>query len=738
MKRLMCLTIAACLCASPAFAYVDGSPTLGSVIRDSTNIVVLEVVKVNPEKRVIIYKKVADLKGQHPTDEVRHAISDGSHPREPKTVLDLAKPGMTVVCFHNGKVAQICLGKYWYECHAAKDAPWWHMTYGRTELSLAYWGSTVKLRSQLADILAGKTVAITAISHGVNDYGAHGDVMYKKVLGGKDSPIWRIYASLNMPGMSYQIGRDPKQIAGFGAGSADDVPGLVKVLKGNDQAARAEAAQELGLIGKPAKGAIPALLQAIQAPGAPVRVHAAEALVRIDPAQQQAGINSLIASLQDKRNEIRRAAAEALGHLGADAKAAVPPLIEALKDADADVRWIAADALGQIGAEAKSAVPALVASLKDPAIRSIAVDALGGIGADAKDATGPLAELLKEDNVNLRRTVAMSLARIGGPGARPAVPVFVDMLRQDARLRWDALLYLSTMGREAKEAIPVLNELVKGGDGIACYALVAAAGPEATAAIPLLINNISGGEWDSSDTLIEIGPAVVDPLIAATKDMGNWKSRDWSAKVLAGVAEKDAKVIPKLIAALKSTQTHTRYVAVSALGRLGAKAKAALPGLTETLKDQDVWVRVNACWSLIGIAGPQAKAAIPVLATEIHNGEMWVRRSSVQALASLGPAAKELAPAVQEKLKDGDVGVRVVAAWALLQMGGLDAKAAMGVLVPALKDPDSWTRQTSASYLGELGSAAKEALPALEALSGDQIEDVRKAAAEAIQKVRKK
>lgn len=737
MKRLLGLTVIATLWSAPARAYVDGSPTLGSVIRDSSHIVVLEVTKVNAEKRVIVYKKVADLKGQHPTDEVRHAIGEGSHPREPKTVLDLAKPGAIAICFHNGKVAQTCLGKYWYEAVAAGEAPWWSMTYGRSELSLAFFGSTTKLRGQLTEILAGKTAVITAVVHASNDYWAHGDVLNKKVLGGKDSPVWRIRARLDMPGMSYQLARDPKpNIVGFGAASAEDVPGLVQALKEAEQNVRLEGAQDLGWMGKSAQSAVPALLQATQAPGALVRVSAAEALVRIDPAQQQAGVNSLVASLKDQRKEVRRAAAESLGRLGAEAKAALPALIEALKDADADVRWMAADALGQIGGEAKTAVAALVEALKDPAIRSIAIDALGGIGADAKGAAGPLAELLKSDNIHLRRTTAMALARIGGPAARPAVPVFVEMLRGDARLRWDALLFLSSIGKEAKEAIPVLNELVKGGDGIACYALVAAAGPEATAAIPLLINNISGGEWDSSDTLIEIGPAVVEPLLAATKDMGNWKSKDWSGKVLAGVAEKDKKVIARVIEGLKSPHVNTRYIAAAALSRLGGKAKAAIPALNETLKDADLWVRLNACWAILSIAPAEAKSVVPLLAKEIHNGEHWARRSSVQAVASIGKPARELVPAVTEKLQDGDVGVRVVAAWALVQLGAVEAKDALPVLSAALKDPDSWTRQTAASYLGSLGAPGKHALPALKELANDDNEDVRKAAAEAIKQLK--
>src|SRR5262249_12601971 len=281
-------------------------------------------------------------------------------------------------------------------------------------------------------------------------------------------------------------------------------------------------------------------------------------------------------------------------------------------------------------------------------------DALGGIGADAKDAAAPLAELLKEDNVHLKRTIAMALARIGGPASKPAVPIFIEMLRgHDPRLRWDAMLYLSSMGQEAKAALPVLLELGKG-DGVAACCAASVGGPDAVPVIPNLIGLMAGGEWDTSYALTPIGPPVIEPLLAATKDWGNWKAREWAAKCIADIATKDDKLIPPLIEKLKTPHLHTRYVVISTLSRLGAKSKAATPAMTETVKDKDVWVRVMACWALISIAPGEAKAAIPVLATEMHNPEVWVRRSSTQAVASLGMAAKELVPALNERLKDGD------------------------------------------------------------------------------------
>src|SRR4051812_39999215 len=74
----------------PRFAqgYIDISPTLGWLVKDSTSISVLEVEKLSVEKRVIIFKKIADLKGTGPEGPIRHHIADGYPPREPRLVMD--------------------------------------------------------------------------------------------------------------------------------------------------------------------------------------------------------------------------------------------------------------------------------------------------------------------------------------------------------------------------------------------------------------------------------------------------------------------------------------------------------------------------------------------------------------------------------------------------------------------------------------------------------------------------
>src|SRR4051794_28965687 len=62
-------------------AYVEAPYTLGRCVHESTHIVLVEVTKVNKEKNLIVYKKLQDIKGKHPKDEIKHNIGTrGFHP----------------------------------------------------------------------------------------------------------------------------------------------------------------------------------------------------------------------------------------------------------------------------------------------------------------------------------------------------------------------------------------------------------------------------------------------------------------------------------------------------------------------------------------------------------------------------------------------------------------------------------------------------------------------------------
>jgi HEAT repeat protein len=106
----------------------------------------------------------------------------------------------------------------------------------------------------------------------------------------------------------------------------------------------------------------------------------------------------------------------------------------------------------------------------------------------------------------------------------------------------------------------------------------------------------------------------------------------------------------------------------------------------------------------------------------------------VQARASLllGSIGRPAVPVLIEGLKDEDKDVRTAAAAALISIGP-EARFAVGTLVRALKDEDYFVRWNSAVALGEIGD--KEAVPALMETLADENIDVRKAAADALEKI---
>jgi hypothetical protein len=152
----------------PANAYVEAPHSLGQVITLSTNIMVLRVEQVDREKNTIIYRKVRDLKGVHPTDIIRHNIGRGGYnEREWKYSMQLAEVGKLGVFFHNGGQGEMCQGTYWYQVGLAGE--WWNLVHGEPFLLRSYAGNVDKLAAAVADIVAGREVVVSCMVDGNKD-----------------------------------------------------------------------------------------------------------------------------------------------------------------------------------------------------------------------------------------------------------------------------------------------------------------------------------------------------------------------------------------------------------------------------------------------------------------------------------------------------------------------------------------------------------------------------------------
>jgi HEAT repeat protein len=713
--RLLGVLLVCLACAAPTQAYIDRAPSLADVIRGSQHILVLQVDKVNHDKRVILFKKVADLKGAHPAKEMKHQLSDGLHPREPKIILSWAEPGETAICFVQGNTAQVCIGPYWYEC-VAGEAPWWSMSYGRPEMSCGYIGSVARLRGHVTDFLAGKDIVVTAVARRDVDWAAHGDVFARNMMRDKECRLWRVKAN------GERVGRGPHAV--------EELPALLRALQDKDEAIRAEVAANLGLMGRPARPALAGLHTALKDPAPLVRVRAAEAVARIDldPRAPDAVVPVLVTALQEERPKVRQAAAEALWVMGADAHAAVPKLAGRLSDKSPYVRWASLETLGRIGGAAEQAVPAVVELLKDSDLRGIAVQALGNIGPKARAGLPALLQEFKAGNgETYRMSVAWALIRIEPQSAKVAVPLLIERVKRgDDRISLEAIQALMAMGPEARAAIPALTEVVRGGRDVlpawSAYALARIAGREAPLAIPHVLELLDHDIVDASDLVAELGPPAVPAVLdVARRKEGSIRHR--AGRSLGLIGSRFPEAIPALVKALKDKDVGARQAAAEAFWVISRKGREAVPALTETLQDNDIMVRHGAAWGLVHVLGSEATAAVPVLIALAGKPEHHqnVRRSAIVALGTIGRAAKEAAPLLASLEKDPFY--QVAATRGRFLVSGAEGKTVVPVLITVLKDKNPWARREAATFLAELGPAAKEALPALtDALSDDDDE----------------
>jgi hypothetical protein len=147
------------LLAGPASAYVEERYTLCRWINESTNIVLMKVEKVNKERKLLYFTKVADLKGKHPADTIKQNLGVGGfNPKENALPVEWAEPGKLAIFFHNGSASETCIGKYWYQCYPGGE--WWNHSHGEPYVARTYCGDVEVLKDAVEKILKGEAAVI--------------------------------------------------------------------------------------------------------------------------------------------------------------------------------------------------------------------------------------------------------------------------------------------------------------------------------------------------------------------------------------------------------------------------------------------------------------------------------------------------------------------------------------------------------------------------------------------------
>ncbi len=157
MRFALAILVMIATAIAPAWAYVEAPMPLSALITQSTNVCTMVVTKVDKQKNLIIYKKVADIKGKHPQDEIRHNIGFGGlRPGEWQEIMNWAEVGKVAVFCHNGGASETYIGATWYQAYPGGE--WWNMSHGEPFLLRSYSGKPEKLGGIVQELLDGKEV----------------------------------------------------------------------------------------------------------------------------------------------------------------------------------------------------------------------------------------------------------------------------------------------------------------------------------------------------------------------------------------------------------------------------------------------------------------------------------------------------------------------------------------------------------------------------------------------------
>ena len=163
LAAVLCMMSLIVLFSRPAQAYVEIPYTLGRLVNESTHIMTLKLEKVDKANRRLIFSKIADLKGKHPQNEVKHVINNGFEEREWKTIMNWAEPGKTAVFLHNGGAGECMIDGYWYQIY---PGDWWSMSHAEPYLGRSFHGRPEKLAAAITAMLAGQEVIVPAMVDG--------------------------------------------------------------------------------------------------------------------------------------------------------------------------------------------------------------------------------------------------------------------------------------------------------------------------------------------------------------------------------------------------------------------------------------------------------------------------------------------------------------------------------------------------------------------------------------------
>jgi HEAT repeat protein len=571
-----------------------------------------------------------------------------------------------------------------------------------------------------------------------------------------------------------------ERLGQFGPLAQPALPALLAAAQDAGPALRRVIFAALGRVGQGSRAAAEALVKGLKSPEETLQYAALNALCEVGPVaipllrkvwkelpadlRERAswqvcslgseGLQLLHEMRADANPSLRLAAAERLAWCPGQAEAVLPVLLADLQDVNSELHWKTLRALRWLGRQARRVLPALHDFLAQTGEGEweAAIEVLEAIGPDA---TPVLRQALRRKDFKERLRAAQALCQLEGE-ASVVLPVLLAALKDhDHQTRGKAIRLLGQIGSEARPTIPALSGALRDDN------------PEVRVAAAMALSRIDPGNADPLAVLLkalrQAGEFNPDALPAPGVFTEDFKPglRRFGARAVPALLElltRDDLPIGPLAPSDELDQDRVRARAAAVLGQIGPEARAAVPALIGLLKPRDplapstspdvldglhpFTARGQAAHAL-GQMGPAAREAVPTLIALLrdapHAGRLprtpealmvrggreggpvqepasdsllpYADPRPPAVLAQLGPVAAEALPALRQILKDESHPWRALAAVAVWKIARQPAEV-LPVLLKALQEGD-WE---GLATFGEMGAAAKEAVPALRKL----------------------
>ena len=419
--------------------------------------------------------------------------------------------------------------------------------------------------------------------------------------------------------------------------------------------------------------------------------------------------DAVLRALSDAMPVVRRAACEELRVSPVRSDAVIAALLTALSDPDESVRGAAADPLSRCAGGDPRTVAALVAATADASdhVRCCALSALGHVGRGQDVPLERVLAVLAQEGE--ARWPALEVLAQHGATAVSAVPSVLQLLDDDNRyVRAEAVKTLLVIAPEDPAAVDAVEHQLDDGDEyvrqITVEALSKCGILGAVAVCRALGDDSESVRREASGSLRKLGAGAA-PALTALLDDPSAVRRSAALDLLAECAAQ--ATADRAASLLSDPDASVRRAAAGVLDRDPAAAARYATSLAALMTDDDQDVRSSAAQALAHV-DPMPKVARDALRGALDDADLWVRSAAATAL--LASDSDVALPVLARLAPQGKVGWR-----GLLRLGqaAQRSRPALDALTAALRGPDECLRWASAECLGELGSTAAPAVPAL-------------------------